>query len=1101
MMTKMIMTRSVSCRRHVVGWIERWGSIALIGMIGWLGGPVERALAGGVRVGETSIATLHGIDSVDFERQVLPILTTRCFECHDARKQTAGLRLDARSRAFAGGESGLASIVPGQPDESELILRVESQEEFERMPPKGPPLTPEEIGVLRLWIEQGATWPDALANDHDPARDHWAFRPPNRPALPDLKGHHRLAGWVRNPIDHFVAARLAAEGLEPSPAADRLTLARRIALDLTGLPPSIEQADALAHDPDPDDQALARYIESHLRSPHYGEHWARWWLDAARYADSDGFEKDKPRSVWNYRDYVINAFNANLPYDRFVIEQLAGDWLPNATPAQKIATGFLRNSMINEEGGVDPEQFRMEAMFDRMDAVGKSLLGLTIQCAQCHDHKYDPLKQSEYYQMFAFLNNDHEASIEVFTPEQESRREDILSRVRAIEAELKASAPDWRERLAAWEATLLDPSQAFSWSVIRPEAEANSTGGQKYLLQEDGSFLCQGYAPTKHTVMLTARVDRPVLTAFRLEALPHPDLPLNGPGRSIKGTFALTEFKAEVTPLGVPNAKPTPVEFVRATATVNPPERELDPIFFDKTDRRRVTGPVEFAIDGRDQTAWSDNLGPGRRNRPVEAVFLAKRPLVDPGGRGFLVTIRLVQNHGGWNSDDNQNHNLGRFRLSVTDETTAQADPVPLDVRASLKIAPEQRTPDDLERIFAHWRTTVPQWHEANQRIDALLAELPEGTPQLVLQARAQPRTTRILKRGDFLKPGDPVQPGTPAFLHPLETTEGTPLNRLTFARWVVDRRSPTTARAIVNRVWQRLFGVGLVETPEDLGVQSPPPSHPELLDWLAVELMESGWDLNHLQRLILTSATYRQSSRLTPQLAERDPNNRLLARMPRLRLEAEVIRDAALAASGLLNRRVGGPSVFPPLPEFLLQPPVSYGPKSWPVSPPEEQRRRSLYIFRYRSLPYPALEVFDAPPGEVACVRRSRSNTPLQALTSLNEPVFVEAARGLALATLKQAAPNETDRLTHAFRRVLTRYPVPEELAILGALRKAEHERLAAQKDPQATAWTLLAGPEAANHPERRPELPNQVDPIEAASWVAVARALLNLDEAIVRE
>jgi hypothetical protein len=922
---------------------------------------------------------------------------------------------------------------------------------------------------------------------------------PERPAPPEVKNR----SWVRTPIDRFILSRLEKEGLTPQPEADRVTLLRRLSLDLIGLPPTIAEVNAFLNDRSPN--AYEKQVERLLASPHYGERWGRHWLDAARYADSDGFEKDKQRSVWFYRDWVINALNADKPYDQFVIEQIAGDMLPNATQDQIIATGFLRNSMINEEGGVDPEQFRMEAMYDRMDAIGKGVLGLTIQCAQCHNHKFDPLRQEEYYRMFAFLNNSYEGSVAAYTPEEQMKRANVFSGIREIEAALQERTPDWRERMAEWEAKAAKNQP--EWIVVKPDVDDISNGGQRYLPMKDGSLLAQGYAPTHHRVKMTAKVDQRNITAFRLELLTDANLPMGGPGRSVKGGGALTEFEVEAAPAGDPG-KSAKIRIVRATADFNQPERDLESIFDDRSKRRRVTGPIEFAIDGKDETAWGIDAGAGLRNQPRKAVFVAEKPIDNEGGT--ILTFYLKQNHGGWNSDDNQNNNLGRMRLSITTAADAVADSLPKGVRDILSIPGERRTQAQVQTVFSYWRTTVsgsPEFDDANKKIAELWKQYPEGSSQLVLRERGDARETHLLKRGDFLRPDKVVTPGVPAFLHPLP--EGAAPDRLTFAKWLVDRNSPTTARSMVNRVWQSYFGDGLVATPEDFGMRCDAPSHPELLDWLAVEFMEGDfsfaknlpgiprvtepWSLKHIHRLIVNSAVYRQSSRVTPQMLERDPLNRLLARGPRVRVEAEIVRDIALAASGLLSQKVGGPSVFPPAPDFLFLPPASYGPKPWDESKNEDRYRRALYTFRYRSTPYPALQAFDAPNGDFSCVRRAKSNTPLQALTTLNEILFLEAARALALKTAKEGGATDAARLEFAFRSVLARRPTPPESAeLIGLLNRQRARFVAGESNP----WNL-----ATNDPDEPFALPKGVKMDDLAAWTAVSRVLLNLDETITKE
>ncbi len=919
--------------------------------------------------------------------------------------------------------------------------------------------------------------PAAAAAQAEKARTHWAFTPPTKPAPPKP-----TTRWGHNEIDAFIAARLTREKLKPSPEADRTTLLRRLSLDLIGLPPTPAEVDAFLADKSP--EAYDRVVERLLESPHYGERWGRHWLDAARYADSDGFEKDKLRFIWFYRDWVVNAFNRDLPYDRFVIEQIAGDLLPDATQDSTVATGFLRNSMINEEGGVDPEQFRMDAMFDRMDAIGKSVLGLTIQCAQCHTHKYDPITHEEYYQLFAFLNNEHEGSRVVYLPEQLQQVESLRRQMRTLDEDLRHRTPDWEQRLARWEDSVRDA--AAHWQRIDTRNAGDNSARYEYL--PDGSILAGGYAPTQWTSHFAGtNTTLPRITAFRLEQLPHPDLPSGGPGRSIKGMAALSEFKVEVQSLAQPTNRYW-VKFTRAEADFSNAEKPLEAEFDDRSNSKRTYGPIAHAIDGKGDTAWGIDAGPGRRNTARQAVFIPEKPIETAGG--VILHFHLEQGHGGWNSDDNQNHNLGRFRLTLTDAPNPGLDPVPALLGPIVATPRDRRSPAQVHALFSHFRTTVPEWKSVNDQIEALWRQWPEGHTSLALYPRDEARMTAVLKRGDWLKPGKAVTAATPAFLHRL--TEGADASRLTFARWLVDRRSPTTARVLVNRVWQQYFGLGLVETPEDFGVQAPAPSHPELLDWLAIEFMDQGWSLKKLHRLIVRSATYRQSSRVTPELLERDPQNRLLARAPRIRVEGEIVRDIALASSGLLNPALGGPGIFAPAPDFLFKPPSSYGPFEWTEERGTNRYRRALYTFRRRSTPYPALQNFDVPNADFSCVRRTRSNTPLQALTTLNETLFMECARALALNALRNGTTDD-QRITHAFRAVLSRPPSRGELTELTALFQRTRQRIA---DGWVNPFELGTGTNAlpAN-------LPPGTNPGQLAALTTVTRVLLNLDEAITRE
>lgn len=1018
---------------------------------------------------------------VDFTKDIQPIFSARCYDCHGAAKQESALRLDNRESAYKGGYHG-AAVVPGDSAKSVMYQVITgTHKELDPMPKKGERLSAEQVTLIKTWIDEGAVWPETAAvKSTEAAKNHWAFKTPVMPELPKVKNSR----WVVNPIDRFVLAKLEHEKLKPSLEAEKVTLLRRLSLDLIGLPPTPAEVDAFLADRSKD--AYEKQVNRLLSSPHYGERWARMWLDGARYADSDGFEKDKPRDVWFYRDWVINAFNRDLPYNQFITEQLAGDLLPNATLEQKVATGFLRNSMVNEEGGVHPEQFRMEAMFDRMEAIGKSMLGLTIQCAQCHDHKYDPIAQKEYYQLFAFINDSAEGSINAYSPEQQMKRVQLLGEIAKVEEDLKHRTPDWEQKLAAWEQQVKERSP--KWTVLKIENAGDNS--QRYYDYPDGSLRGAGYAPTRFTSVFTNTITATNFNAFRLELMTDPNLPANGPGRSQEGLMALTEFKVEAEDAANPGKKTT-VKFVKALADFSNTETVLPKVLQGgyKTNEYRMTGPVSYAIDGDSKTAWGIDAGPGQRNQDRTAIFIAQTNVAFP--QGTKLTVQFSQAHGGPNSDQNQNLNLGKFRVAFAGDVTETAPILPRHIADILGITPAQRTRVQKADLFSFWRAQVPEWSAANAQIEALWKQHPDGSTQLVLQRMDNVRDTFLLKRGDMMKPGDKVEPGVPKILNPLP--EKSERNRLSFAKWLTDPKAPTTARSFVNRVWQTYFGIGLVETSEDLGVQAPAPSHPELLDWLAVNFMKEGWSIKKLHRQIVMSATYRQASTVTPELYALDPNNRLLARGPRFRLEAELVRDAALRASGLLNEKVGGASVYPPAPEFLFLPPASYGPKFWEEEKGENRYRRALYTFRYRSVPYPILQAFDAPNGDFACVRRGRSNTPLQALMTLNDPISMETAQGLAQRVLREGGFTDASRLEYAFRCCVARKPSKDELKELESLLQKQVERFNA-KDAKPLEL-------AAADISKLPAMPKGVSEAQLAAWTAVSRVLLNLDETITKE
>jgi hypothetical protein len=998
---------------------------------------------------------------VDYERDVAPILAKNCYRCHGAKKQQGGLALHVQDRAIAGGDSGPA-IVPDKSAESRLIRYVAGLDEDYLMPPEdaGKPLTSEQIGLLRAWIDQGAKWTGAgLTSVAKTAADHWSFQPPRRIAPPAVK----TPGWVRNPIDAFVLGHLERLGMSPSPEADKAALIRRVSLDLTGLPPTIAEVDAFLADPRPD--AYERLVDRLLASPHFGECWGRHWLDKARYADTNGYEKDRDRSIWPYRDWVIRSINADMPFDEFTIEQIAGDLLPNASTGQKVATGFHRNTMINEEGGIDVAEYRFVSVVDRVATTGTVWLGLSIGCAQCHSHKYDPISQREYYGFFAFLDNADEPEIDVPDPAIAARRAAIEREIARQEAGLRDHYPSegpesLKARVEAWESSI----KPVHWTVLKPTSMASKKHATLEVLP-DGSVLASGDKPNNDVYTVELTTDLKGITAMRLEVLTDPSLPEGGPGRAPLfqvGDFLLTEFQLA--------ANGRPARFARATE--------------DYTAKGRSAA---MAIDGVSDTGWSVDGGAGRDHA---AVFELAGDLGD-GGRTRL-TVMMHQEY-------IHQTTIGRFRLSATTAPRPlRASGLPAGVEAILLVPRAHRTDSQSRRLEEYYLTVAPELAKAREPIAALRRSLPRFPTTMVMQERRpeHARATHVHRRGEFLKPAEPVEPGVPAVLHPLPS--GAPRNRLTLARWLVDPANPMVGRVVMNQLWQAYFGRGLVSTPEDFGTQGARPTHPELLDWLAGEVIRQGWSTKPMHRLIVTSATYRQSARATPGQLARDPRNEHLGRGPRFRVTAEVVRDIALSASGLLASQVGGPSVFPPQPEGATA--LAYSQSAWPVSTGADRYRRGLYTFLKRTAPYAASITMDAPTSEATCVRRERSNTPLQALTLLNDAVFVEASRAMARRVVAECPDRSAAaRTRYAFRLALTRLPRPEELSRLTAFY--EHQ-LARFRSGELDA-TRVAGLDvkAPPTPLLSPATPAGADACELAAWTTLARVLLNLDETVTKE
>ncbi len=1017
------------------------------------------ALGGFCMLAPSSVAA-----PVDFAKEIEPILIKRCSECHGPDKQKADLRLDSRVAALKAAKSGKVALVPGQSAASEILHRVTAADPDEVMPPKGEHLTEQQIASLRRWIDDGAVWPEI-----DP-RKHWSFQRPVHPEPPSVKD----APWVHNDLDRFILARLEKEGLRPQTEADRPTLVRRLSLDLTGLPPTWAEVENFVNDASPN--AYERLVDRLLASPHYGEHMARGWLDLARYADSNGYQVDLARSVWPYREWVINAFNRNQPFDQFTIDQLAGDLLPHPTLEQKIATGFNRNTKLNDEGGGDAEEYRVKAVKDRVATVGSAWLGLTLNCAECHTHKYDPITHDEYYKFYAFFNNTTDAgnyspapNVEVPKPDLSQTENYLHSRLEQTKRDLATAEAKLPVEQAKWEKTVAKKGDV--WRVLNLK-DVSSTGGSSYTNLPDGSVLGTGVNPIYDTITISAETDLTGITAVLLEVLPDPSLPKNGPGRwGASGNFILDEFAFSAAPLSKSVSTPadTNLFFVKATA-----------------DWEQQYYRAEHAIDRNPKTGWA--IGPqfGQRHFLIAEV---KDPAGYPGGS--RLTFRFDHYHG-------NSHCIGRFRLSVTSEKDPAARwPVPADIRQLVAKPAAQRTPEQAKQLTAHYRTASPVIRGLERercRLEERTKELAaQKFTTLVVQERSepQPRTTYVHLRGDFLSKGNEVTAGVPAVFPPLP--EGQPANRLALAKWLVDPANPLTARVTVNRFWEHAFGTGLVKTSEDFGRQGEAPSHPELLDWLATEFIRTGWDVKAMEKLIVMSATYRQSAATDAARQEKDFYNRLLSHGPRFRMDAEMIRDHALAVSGLLNPKLGGPSVYPvQVPNLwkeigFLRPEI--GMDEWPVSEGPDLYRRAIYTFWRRVCTYPTFATFDAPSREVCVARRPRTNTPLQALAALNEPTLLEAARVFAQRVLTEGGRDDTARLNFAFHTCLGRAPTKTERDRLLALLTQQTKEF--RNDPTAATTFINVG---------SADRPVTLEARKLAAWMMLANVLFNLDETLTK-
>ena len=985
--------------------------------------------------------------AIDFEKQIQPLFAKHCVDCHKADKDESGFRLDLGHLAIKGGDRGVA-IVPGKSGESILFQALIGKGDVTSMPYEKPRLPAADIELIKKWIDSGAKVPASDAAGAVVKSNHWSFQPIRRRAVSGQKSEAR---GQQSPIDAFVRARLEREGLAPSPEADRSTLIRRLSLDLLGLLPTADDVREFVNDKEPD--AYERLVDRLLASPAYGERHGRHWLDIARYADSNGFTIDSARQVWKYREWVINAINADLSFDQFTVEQLAGDLLPNATTEQLVATGFHRNTLVNEEGGTDQEQFRVEAVVDRVSTTGAAWLGLTIGCAQCHSHKFDPISQRDFYKVFAVFNHCDEPSVPVPSADQLAEQKRLDTEVAVAEKPLKELDAELLKGLPDWERSVASQSEG-GWTILDPTVWKTDKGAT--LTKIDGTTLLVDFstpANDVYTITFDPPADAPI-TAIRLETLNHASLPMMGPGRA-EGNFVLSEFEVLAGEVSLPIAKAI-------------------------ADHSQDGYPVSDAIDGKPKTGWAINVKPNSGemlNVPREAVFFPKEPIVAKPGTKLIVKMHQLHSV--------PNYLVGCFRISVSG-ASADVLSVPASIKKIVATPADKRSKQQVEQLQTAFKNTDPRRKPLAEKLDGLkkqLDALNKAIPTtLVMKAKAEPRPTHIMIRGDFLRKGAAVEPGVPDVLpaihlsQDIDAKQRTASARLEFAKWLCSPDNPLTARVTVNRAWQAFFGTGLVPTENDFGTQGDPPTHPELLDWLASEFM-ADWSLKRLHRLIVTSATYRQASHMQPELRERDPTNKLLARQSRLRLEAELVRDVCLSASGLLTRHLGGPGVNPPQPEGIYI--VTQQKKPWAESTGLDRYRRGMYTYFWRSSPYPMLPTFDAPDANGTCTRRNRSNTPLQALTLANDRSFHEFAVGLAdrimsFGPLPSVSDSDDARLWQAVELCYSRAPSDLELRKLRKFLNAQRTAFAAD--------------------------PKDKDPTKSA-WVAVARVLLNLDEFITRE
>ncbi len=988
---------------------------------------------------------------ISYSRDIKPILAGRCFACHgpDEKERQAEMRLDQEN------DVAKTALNPGKPDESELLSRITSTDPDLQMPPaasKKPVLSPAEAELIKKWIEQGAAY-DA----------HWAYVKPVKPPLPPVKD----AAWPVNELDRFVLAGIEGQALKPSPDADKRTLLRRLSFDVIGLPPTPKVLAEFAADTSP--QAYERVVDRLLASKHFGERLAIYWLDLVRYGDTGGYHSDNHRDVWAYRDWVINAFNDNKPYDQFVIEQLAGDLLPGATNQQRIGSGFNRLLQTTEEGGAQPKEYAAKYQADRVRNTSVIFLGSTMGCCECHSHKFDPFTNKDFYSFAAFFADVSEKPVgrqdqtKVPLGESEVRFKQVEQELSVLRKTLDTPTAELAASQAQWEPTAQETLAKFDspWTPLKPEM-ALSEGKATLTVADDLSVLASGENPAEDIYTVTLPAAQEKITGLRLEALTDAKLANKSLSRG-NGNFVLTGVEISIVNTA---GEATPVKVASAEA-----------------DFSQEGHPIAQAIDDDPKTGWAVDGHTKAENR--SAAFVLAEPIA--GGEGTKIVVKLLH------QSQNAQHNIGKFRLSLTgaDHPNLKGSPFPPDATEALKIELAKRNDAQKETLAKYYRSIAPELAPTRDQYGKLDAErkaILDASLSTLVSTSVEPRTVRILPRGNWLDDsGEVVQPAVPAFLATLDSSQRR-LTRLDLAQWIANQDNPLTARVFVNRLWKLAFGRGIARSLEDFGTQSEYPTHPELLDWLAVDFEEHNWDIKRLYKQMLMSRTYRQSSVVSPDLKDKDPANNWFARQDRFRLDAELVRDNALAVSGLLARKIGGPSVKPYQPAGYWQY-LNFPTRQWQNDHGEDLYRRGLYTYWQRTFIQPSLLAFDASSREECTASRPRSNTPQQALVLLNDPTYVEAARALAGRVLIESAGDTRQRLEFAFQQVLCRSPRPQEFDVLARLYD---KHLTEYQADESSATQLLSVGESKN--------PDGMSAAELAAWTSVCRVVLNLHETITR-